>query len=46
MTPDERAVFEKASEPVYAEFRKSFGATASKMLDDAQAALKKVRSGK
>ncbi len=43
LTAAERAVFEKAAEPVRASFRKSAGKRAAGLLDDVEAALKKKR---
>lgn len=43
LTPDEKKAFEDAAKPVYDEFRKKFGPEASKLLDLAQAELKKIR---
>lgn len=46
MTPAERAPFEAASKEVWAKFRKDQGKEASKLLDDALAAIQKSRGGK
>jgi tripartite ATP-independent transporter DctP family solute receptor len=43
LTAEARAEFEKASQPVYQEFRKQFGAEASKLLDAVQARLQQIR---
>lgn len=46
LTESERKIFTEATKPVYAEFRKTFGAKASGLLDLAEAELKKIRGGK
>lgn len=46
LSPSEKRVFEDASKPVYDEFRAKFGAEASRLLDSAQAELKKLRGEK
>lgn len=43
LTAQEKKVFEDKSVQVYEEFKKSFGATAAKLLDLIQAELKKIR---
>jgi len=46
LTDAERAVFEKAAQPVRKQFRKSQGPAASKLLDAAEKALTDFRAGK
>ncbi len=45
LTADEKRAFEKASQPVYDEFKKTQGPKAKKLLEDAQKALAKLRGG-
>lgn len=44
MTKQQRAVFETAVLPVYAYFKKTFGAQAAALLDQVQAELKRLRA--
>lgn len=43
LTASEKKVFEEKSIPIYEEFKKTFGGTASRLLDLIQAELKKIR---
>ena len=43
LSPEERKAFEKDTQPVYAEFRRSFGPKSSELLDKVLAELKKIR---
>lgn len=43
LSASERQAFVEATKPVYAEFRKSFGPQAAKLLDQVEAELKKIR---
>lgn len=43
LSASERKAFEQATQPVYAEFRKTFGKTSSELLDKVLAELKKIR---
>lgn len=45
LTAQEKAVFEKAAQPVYSEFRKTHGARASALLDKALTELRRMRNG-
>lgn len=46
LSADQRKAFEAAAEPVYQEFRKSFGPKAAALLDQVQAELARIRGGK